>query len=140
MRSIRPSAFLKTVLIADAAASGAVAVLQLVAANWLSQRSMLPHALLVGTGAFLVIYAAMLTWLARRTTVWSAVVGTVVLGNVAWAVACVALVLGQASTLSGLGVAFVAVHAVAVLLFAALEYSGLRASTPERRAYASATS
>ena len=130
MRTVSPSPLLKTALAADAAVSGAVGVLQLAAANLLGNLSGLPRALLVETGIFLVAYTVLLVALARSARVASAVVGALVLGNVAWAAACVALLAAGTFPLSGLGVAVVVVQALAVLAFAALEYAGLRRSAP----------
>lgn len=130
MRTVYPSPLLKTALVADAIVSGGVAVLQLVAASWLSELLMLPRTLLVETGGFLVAYTILLIVLARSTRVWSAIVGIVVLGNVGWAAGCVGLLATDALAPSGLGVAFVLVQALAVLVFAVLEYMGLKASEP----------
>jgi hypothetical protein len=130
MRTVSPSPLLKTALAADAAVSGAAAVLQLAAADWLVGTLMLPRPLLVETGAFLVAYTILLVVLARSARLPAAVVATIVLGNVAWAVACVALVAAGAFPLTGLGVAFLIVQALAVLVFAALEYAGLKRSEP----------
>jgi len=57
-----------------------------------------------------------------------AVAGVVVIGNLGWAVACVGLLASGIVSPNVLSVAFVIVQAVAVLVFAAMEYSGLRAS------------
>ena len=128
MRSVIPSPFLRTALTADAVVSGGVAALQLTAASWLSELLMLPRTLLVESGAFLVAYTVLLVALARSARVPSAVVGIIVLGNIAWAVGCLGLLAMDAPAPSRLGVAFVLVQALAVLLFAALEYVGLNAS------------
>ena len=130
MRTVSPSPLLKTALVADAAVSGAVAVLQLAAAEWLGNLSGLPRALLVETGIFLVAYAILLAALARSARLPSVSIGIIVLGNIAWAVACVALLAAGTFPLSGLGVAFVIVQIAAVLAFAALEYAGLGRSEP----------
>ena len=134
MRTIHPSPLLRGALIADAVVSGAAALLQLGAAGWLSALLALPRELLVETGAFLVVYAAMLVVIARSPGVWSVLIAIIVAGNVAWAVACVGLLLASTLAPSGLGVAFILLQTVAVLVFAALEYAGLRGSAPSARA------
>ncbi len=128
MNTIFPSRFLKLALIADALVSGAVAALQLVAAAWLSELLNLPKPLLIDTGVFLVGYTILLVLLARSTTVWSLIIGVVIIGNIGWAIACIGLLASGSVSPNVLGVAFVIVQAVAVLVFAAMEYSGLRAS------------
>lgn len=130
MNTIFPSRFLKLALIADALVSGAVAALQLVAAAWLSELLNLPKPLLIDTGVFLVGYTILLVLLARSTTVWSLIIGVVIIGNIGWAIACIELLASGSVSPNVLGVAFVIVQAVAVLVFAAMEYSGLRASKP----------
>ena len=88
----------------------------------------LPTALLIETGVFLVAYTILLVLLARSTTVWSLIIGVVVIGNIGWAIACVGLLVSGIVSPNVFGVAFVIVQVIAVLVFAAMEYSGLRAS------------
>jgi hypothetical protein len=128
MNTIFPSRFLKFALITDAVVSGAVAALQLFGAGWLSELLMLPKVLLFETGVFLVGYTILLVLLARSTALWSLIIGVVVIGNIGWAMACVGLLTSGAVSPNVLGVTFVIVQAVAVLVFAAMEYSGLKAS------------
>ena len=128
MRNVIPSPFLRTALTADAIVSGGVAALQLTFASWLSELLMLPRAQLVESGVFLVAYAVLLVVLARSARVPSTVVGVIVLGNIAWAAGCLGLLAADALAPSRFGVAFVLVQAVAVVVFAALEYVGLNAS------------
>jgi hypothetical protein len=126
MTSIVANSFLKGALIADAGVSGAVALLQLLASGQLAALTGLSAALLVGTGVFLVGYVALLIALATRAQVWSALIWAVIVGNLAWAVA--ALAVSASLPLAPLGHAFAIVHAVAVAAFAYLEYRGLGAS------------
>ena len=125
MNTIQPNKFLRGALLADAVVSGAVALLQLALTGLLVDLLRLPSPLLLGTGAFLVAYVALLLVLARSARVWTPLIWIVVMGNVAWALACIWLVSGAAVKPSALGVAFVGVQAVAVLIFAALEYKGV---------------
>jgi hypothetical protein len=126
MAQITPSLFLKRALLADAVVSGAVAVLQLVAYNQLASLTGLSSALLLGTGTFLVGYVALLIVLALRATVPAAMIWLVIAGNLAWAVA--ALAVSATLPLATLGHAFAGVHALAVTTFSYLEYRGLGAS------------
>ena len=136
MRTVHPSPLLKTALVADAVVTGAAAVLQLTAASWLSELLALPRTLLIESGAFLVAYTVLLIVLARSTRVSSAVIATIVVGNIAWAAGCVGLLVTDALSPSGLGVAFVIMQTVAVLIFATLEYLGLKGSEPLPREHA----
>lgn len=128
MRTVFASSLLRKALVADAVVSGAVAALQLAMPQALSRLLLLPRGLLVETGIFLVAYTLLLVLLARSVKVWSGLIALVVLGNIAWAVGC-AMLLGTGYLKPGaLGIAFVAVQAVTVLVFAGLEYLGLRGS------------
>jgi hypothetical protein len=128
MNTIIPSRLLKLALISDAVVSGAVALLQLLAAAELSKWLNLPQSLLVETGMFLVAYTGVLVYLARSATVWSPIMWLVVIGNVGWAIACITILAERIVSPNLFGAMFVLVQAVAVLIFAALEYAGLRAS------------
>jgi hypothetical protein len=126
MTSIIANPFLKRALLADAAVSGAVALLQLALPGRLAAWTGLPSALLLGTGAFLVGYVALLVALASRARVLPALIWFVIAGNAGWGIA--ALIVSQSLSLSALGQAFAIVHASAVFAFAALEYRGLKTS------------
>ena len=128
MTSIAPSLFLKRALIADACVSGGCAVLQLSAAPLLHEYTGLTVPLLHGTGVFLVGFVGLLVWLATRPALQSALVWLVILGNLAWAAA--AVVLSCSPELRALGSAFALIQALAVTLFAGLEYAGLSRSEP----------
>ena len=130
MTSIRPSRLLKLALLADATVSATIATLHLSLAGPLTEWLILTKPLLIETGVFLVGFVALLLVIARRASVWAWLVRTIVLGNVGWALGCVALLALGAVTPSPLGLAFLAAHGVGVLGFALLEWIGLRASTP----------
>jgi hypothetical protein len=130
MQSVIPSSLLKKALAADAVVSGAVAVLQVSMSDGLGRLLMLPRGLLVETGVFLVAYTVLLVVLARSGRIWSSLILLVVAGNVAWAAGCAALLGTGYLEPNTLGLAFVAVQAAAVLVFAGLEYLGLRDSDP----------
>jgi hypothetical protein len=125
LQTIQPSSFLRGALLADAVVSGAVALLQLALTGMLVGLLHLPASLLTGTGAFLVAYVVLLLVLARSARVWPLLIWIVVLGNLAWAVGCVALMFGANPSPSGLGMAFLGVQAITVLIFAGLEFKGL---------------
>jgi hypothetical protein len=130
MRNIHPSPLLKGALTADALVSGAVAALQLLGGQSLASWLALPQPLLTAAGAFLVAYAFALLVMARSTSIGSLLIWVVVLGNVGWASACIALLAIGSLATGSLGTAFVLVQAAAVLVFAVLEYKGMRSSAP----------
>ena len=130
MTFIQPSRPLQIVLAIDAVASGALGLLQTFAAP-LAQLLALPGALLFGSGVFLIAYAAVLVAMARSVALPQALVRVVMLGNLAWAIGCVALA-ALASGIAPLGVAYLGVQAVAVVAFAAMQGHGLQRSQPVR--------
>jgi hypothetical protein len=104
---------LRTVLRLDAAASGGLGVLLLLLFSPAEDELGLPVALSVAVGALLLAWAGFVTWVASgpsRTRV-SAVIGL----NLAYVAGSVALALADGVDLTGLGVAFLLVQAVAVL-------------------------
>jgi hypothetical protein len=133
MSIVYPNTWLKRVLVADAVVSGAVALLQLAAAKRVSELTGLSASLLIGTGAFLVAYVALLLTLASRSRLPASLLWLVIVGNVGWAAGALVVATGG---LPGLGIALAAIHAVAVTTFAALEYQGLRTSRTEPSGYA----
>jgi hypothetical protein len=128
MDTLAPNTLLRSALVLDALGSGPVAVLHFAGGAALAQRTGIPADVLSGTGLFMVVYVALLVLLATRPRLPVALVQFVVVGNAAWALGAFALGVGAGWPLTGAGVALVAVHVVAVLLFAALQYLGLRQS------------
>jgi len=129
MKTLHPSRMLQSALLADAIASGALALLQLLLNRPLSAWLELDSRLLLYTGLFLLGYANLLLVLAHSDRIWLRLLALIIAGNAAWAAGCLALVF-----LSGHGPlspasAFLAMQAAAVLVFAAWEYAGLRASS-----------
>jgi hypothetical protein len=132
MNAVFPSPLLRAGLTLDAVGSGAMALLQLLLSSTLVTWLQLPQPLLLGTGLFMLGYAALTAWMARAPRLPVALVRLVVFGNFGWAVAVLLLVLAQGVAPNALGLAFLAVHAVSVLGFAALQGPGLARSHPFR--------
>ena len=134
MTQIRPNSFLKRALIADAVVTGAVALAQLSATGLIVEWTGLASALVTGTGVFLVGYVGLLVALVSRAQLPAGLLWLVIAGNAGWS-AGASLVIG-ASELTAFGNAFAAMHALATLTFAALEYQGLRTSAVESAGFA----
>ena len=126
MNRIFPSVFLKRALLADAVVSGVTAVLQLAATGRLTTALELPHLLLVGTGEFMLVYAAMLVFMATRQRLVVPAVNVIVVGNLLWGLAGIALLLWGGLTPNRLGAGFVLLQAFAVSVLAALQWLGLQ--------------
>ncbi|MBC7954489.1 MAG: hypothetical protein H7Y33_01295 [Cytophagales bacterium] len=120
------SSFLRRVLLADAAVSLAAGAVMVLGGAWLQGLLQLPALLLVPSGLSLFGYAALLGWLARRASVRRDAVWLLVVGNLAWAVACLAIAAGVAFAPSVLGQAFLGAQVIAVLVFAELQFMALR--------------
>jgi hypothetical protein len=127
--------FLRYVLWADALSCLACGLLQVIFTAMLSERLGLPAMLLGDTGEFLLLYGAALALLAMRNRAPATIIRLLIAGNIAWAVACVALLLGGGFALSGLGKAYIVAQALAVATLAELQYFGVRqSSNPSSRA------
>jgi hypothetical protein len=115
---------LRTALKLDALASGAMGVLLTAGAGLLSGPLGAPVPVLVGVGLLLVAFAAAVWVVATRPRISRPAVWTVIVLNLVWVVESIVFATGAA--LSGLGTVLVVAQAAAVVLFADLEFVGLR--------------
>lgn len=120
--------FLPNVMWADAVSCAATGALQLAFTGVLARLTGLPAPLLMGTGVFLLAYAAAAAFMASRSTPPRTLIGLVVVGNFGWAVACVALLVSGMFPVTAVGVAWVLAQAVCVIVLAELQWTGLRRS------------
>lgn len=110
----------------DAIATAAVAALLIAAAAPLSQWLHLPQNLLLGAGLLLVPYVAFLGWLLSRERISTAQAWAMIAINACWVIDSVLLLVSGWVSPNALGVAFVVAQALAVAVFAELQYFGLR--------------
>ncbi|RYF82245.1 MAG: hypothetical protein EOO29_07730 [Comamonadaceae bacterium] len=120
--------FLPRVMALDAASCAATGAAQLAFTDALARLTGLPVGLLVGTGVFLLLYAAAAAWIARLQPVMRTLIGLVAVGNFGWAVGCVALLASGLYAVSALGMAWVLAQAVTVVLLGEAQWMGLRAT------------
>jgi hypothetical protein len=120
------STFLRRALLADAAASGATALLLIAAAGLLEGLLGLPAALLRGASLVLLPYVAFVIVTGTRGAIFHGAVWTVVIANVAWAAASLLLLVSGWVAPTALGYAFVIGQAAVVALLGELQYMGLR--------------
>ncbi len=125
---IHSSLFLRRALLADALVSGAMALLLTVAAGPLASLLALPQSLLLESGLLLIAYAAFVGWLCSRDAAPKPLIWAVITGNAAWTIGSIALISVGPVAPNLLGTAFVALQAVAVGVFAELQFIGLRKS------------
>jgi hypothetical protein len=126
---IHPSLLLRRALQADALVSGAMALLLTFGAGTLAPLLALPQPLLLETGLFLIAYAAFVGWLGSRAALQRPLVLLVIIGNALWTLASIALLISSAVAPNAFGLAFVVMQAIAVGVFAELQYMGLRRSS-----------
>jgi hypothetical protein len=122
--------FLSRLMWADAASCAATGALQVVFTDALASLTGLPVGLLMGTGVFLLAYAAAAAAMAARRDPPRGLIGLVVIGNFGWAAACAALLAGGLFPVTGIGMAWVVAQALCVVLLAELQWTGLRRTRP----------
>ncbi len=124
--------FLSRVMWIDAASCAATGALQVGLTDALARLTGLPGGLLMGTGLFLLAYAAAAAAMARRATPPRTLIGLVAVGNFGWAAACAALLASGLFAVTALGMAWVIAQAVTVVLLAEAQWMGLRATRQPR--------
>lgn len=127
--SITVTPFLRNVLHADALSSGAAGLLMMLGAPLLSPLLELPAQLLFWAGLVLVPFVATLVVIARRATVSKLVMIDIIAINVLWVVASFGLLVSGVVAPNALGIAFVVAQALAVAVFAELQFIGIRRAT-----------
>ena len=116
---------LRLAMRADAVLSGLFGVALIAAAGWFSDLTGLPTAALYGAGAAFVVYATVVFLAAGLDRVRPAGIATVV-ANLLFTVAAVLVVLARPVDLTTAGVVAVLAGGVYTLVFADLQYLGLR--------------
>ena len=126
---INPSLLLRRAIQIDAVVSGAMALLLTFAAGMLAPLLQLPEALLLESGLFLIAYVALIGWVGLRATMPRLLVLAIIVGNAAWTLGSIGLLFSGAVSPNLLGQLFVAAQAIAVGVFAELQFIGLRRSS-----------
>jgi hypothetical protein len=128
MPMLHPSPLLRQALLSDAVTSAACGLLMLLAAAPLSGLLGLPEMLLRLAGAVLLPYAAFIAYLGLREQLQRPIVWAVVIGNVIWTADSLLLLMSGWVEPTRAGYAFVIGQALVVLMYAELQYMGLRRS------------
>lgn len=126
---INPSLFLRRAIQADALVSGAMALLLVAGAGVLASLLSLPEAFLRNTGLVLVVYAALVGFLGARSVMPKIAIWAVIAVNAVWTVDSIALLPSGWVSPNLLGQAFIVMQAIAVGVFAELQFIGLRKSS-----------
>lgn len=120
---------LRNALLADAGMSGAAGLLMALAAGPLSGLLEVPAPLLMWAGIICIASAALMAYAGTREPVPVGLAWLIVIGNVGWVAASLALVAGVIRP-NALGVAFILAQAAAVALVTKLEHDGVRRRSP----------
>lgn len=132
MSYLPTSSFLRSVLAADAVASGATGLLCLAGAGVLGPVLGLPTPLLRSAGFILLPYVGVLAWLLTRAGVSRRAVWALVVTNAVWAIESLILLGSSWVAPTALGHAFVLLQAAVVAGFAVAQAFALRVpSRPE---------
>jgi hypothetical protein len=125
---IAPSPTLRHALLADAVVSGGAGLLQVAGGAAVVSLFGLPQTLVLGSGLFMLAYAAALVVLTRASVLRRLWVAVIVVGNFAWADACVALWAFDVISPTPFGTAWLLVQAAGVTALAVWQGIGWRMS------------
>ena len=123
---INPSLFLRRALQADAIFSGVSALMLVFGAGLFASLTNLPETFLRNTGLVLVVYAALVGFLGTRSMMPKTAVWAVIAVNVIWAIDSFILLVSGWVSPNLLGEALIVMQAIAVGVFAELQFIGLR--------------
>lgn len=118
--------FLRAVVWFDASTGVLLGGLHLLLTEPLAQWLGLPAGLLQVSGALLLGYAALAGAIARSEPMPRGWLWVLIVGNLAWALASLGLLLGSPLAPTLLGQAYLLVHVVSVALLAELQWFGVR--------------
>ena len=128
MSSIRASALLRRVLLVDAVTSGAMGIAMVAFSELFASLLQLPVDLISEAGIVLLPFAAFVGFVASRPEPSRFAVWAIIALNAVWVIDSIVLLFTGWVAPNALGYTFVIAQAAAVLLFADLEYMGLKRS------------
>ena len=118
--------FLRRALVLDASASGILGVVMALAPGFVGRLLNLPIPFVLYIGIFFVAFALPRFVLARLARPAPALVWLIIIGNAGWALASIAILFTGLIAPNTLGIIVIAGQALAVALFAELEFIGQR--------------
>ena len=124
--SVTVTPFLRNALLLDAAVSAAAGLLMIAVPGFLADLLALPRPLLVGAALVIFVWVAMLGVASLRPALPRPVVSIFVAGNAIWTAASFAIMIFGLVQPNLLGVLFISAQALAVGLFAVLQWKGAR--------------
>lgn len=117
--------FVRNLLLLDAATCAVMGLLLVAAYGFIAGLTGIPSPLLLWAGVVLFPVAAFIALVGTRRPPPAAGILLIVIGNAAWVIGSVLLLVMDWIAPNALGVAFIAVQAAAVALFAVLEQRAL---------------
>ncbi|WP_146151702.1 hypothetical protein [Ahniella affigens] len=130
MTMLIPSSLLRFALKLDAGVSAPFGLFSALLVSTLAARTALPASLILITGLVCLPYAALLIWLSGRQHLARFGIAAIVIGNLLWADAAIALAFGWLGAKpSSEGLILLAIHAIATGTFAVLQAAGWYRST-----------
>jgi hypothetical protein len=118
--------FLRYVLWADAISCLVCGLLQVTLTGPMNSYFGLPQNLLMGTGVFLLLYGAVVAFLATRSQVPGAILWLLIVGNIVWGALAVTLLMGGDERITLIGKGYITAQALTVLILAQLQYFAVR--------------
>jgi hypothetical protein len=129
MTRIVPSAMLRIGLAVDLFGSGALGLAHVAATGAIAQKTGASPALISGSGLFMLVYAALLAWMASRQALPRRSVQIILWGNSGWILGCAMLAL-LLPGLSPWASTHLVLQATTVSGFVLLQAIGLTRSRP----------
>ncbi len=130
MNYLNPSRLLRAALTIDAAASGTLAMIQVLAPHAVAHFTGLAVELLVITGVLLGGFSALLIRGASSVAIARTLIDLVIVGNLGRALACIAVASALRNDLTSLGISFLSFQAGAAVVFGCTQLLGLMRSSP----------
>jgi hypothetical protein len=116
---------LRLALKLDAVVTAANGAAYLAAAGILDSALGVPSSLLRATGAFLLVFAAIVGFVGTRPVIRPVAAGAIIGANAAWAAGSVMLAILDSFSPTVAGTAWIGLQALVVALFALLQFEGL---------------
>jgi hypothetical protein len=126
LTTARPRQLVRTAIALDAVVTGANGAAYLVAAAPLSDLLGLGETLLRATGAFLLVYAALVWIVGSRREIPRGPVIAIVAANLLWAIDSIVMAIAGWGDPTAAGTVWIVLQAAVVAAFAELQLTGLR--------------
>lgn len=117
---------LQKIMITDFVMTGAVALLQILAAGLLAPLLGISSLTLQITGVILILFVSFLGYLIKTNSADPVSIKSIIVINILWAIGCFAFIFLQKNELTNLGLCFVFIHIITVLGFAFLQNKGFQ--------------